>query len=752
MSLSDWRENVPSDAKTYRQPAILILGAGRVVSDFYLPALAGLGLTDCAKVTDCAPEQLAQINTMWQGVRAEVGDFRGVLERDANGAASRVAIVALPNVFHVEACLLAIAAGYDVLCDKPLALHAHECESIFAASSQAGRIVDVNMCRRYLPSMVAMRRALRDGVIGDLVSVDLEDGAPYGWSPATSAPFHPANGGVLADMGVHYLDLIEHLVGPLKPRAYWDDFEGGVEANAILELKTESDIPVSVKLSRTRELCNQLVVRGSRGMLVAFKDEFSDCLWISNSGVEARLKPESPFIKDWPPTLLSCFAQKILDFLKAVHDRSAPGTSARNAVSVISTIEWAYAHRLARTSTRYRPRPELARGRAVVTGGTGFIGSHLVGRLAEIGFDEITVPIRRVSTCSEVARYPILLERADLLDRKRILDIVKGARWVFHLAYGRDGVGSDRTTIEGTRNVVEAAITARCECVVVLSTMCVFGDAAGIVDEAHPYRPKGGRYGVEKAAMERWCLARSATSFPTRIVVLNPTCVYGPGGGTYSQFPHRLAKLGEFCWIEGGRGIANYCFVDNVVDAILLAAGTADGHGQRFIINDGTSTWREFLDPLLGNDSSHWPSLTARQLIDLHRSARPRWMDALHAVAGNRQVRDVLKARMPTSAAIKFLRRIRPEFFNRLHPANDPPRIAARVPEIQPSLPPMWLLDWFGPTTTSYSSARAGAVLGWRPTVTLAEGQKITARWLAGDEFTPHTMTSPRQSLQAPVA
>ena len=131
-------------------------------------------------------------------------------------------------------------------------------KSIFAESSKAGRIVDVNMCRRYLPSIVAMRRALQDGLIGDLVSVDLEDGEAYAWSPASSAPFDRENGGVLADMGVHYLDLIEHLVGRLEPRAYRDDWAGGVEANALLELETETHIPVQIALSRTRELRNRL--------------------------------------------------------------------------------------------------------------------------------------------------------------------------------------------------------------------------------------------------------------------------------------------------------------------------------------------------------------------------------------------------------------------------------------------------------------------------------------------------------------
>ena len=716
---------------------LLVLGAGSVVSEFYLPTLAGLGLIDGTTVIDRAPEQLSEVAKKWPAVQIRAGDFRNFLREDI-GTAPRAAIVALPNALHVEACLLAIAAGYDVLCDKPLALHTRECKSIFAASSRAGRIVDVNMCRRYLPSMMAIRRSLQGDLIGRLVSIDVEDGEPYSWSAATTAPFHRENGGVLADMGVHYLDLLEHLVGRLKPRAYRNDCRGGVEANAVIELETETCIPVRIALSRTRELRNSLVLQGSRGRLTAHKNEFDGCLWSSDAGLKARLTPDQPFVANWPPTLLSCFAQKISDFLKCMQERSAPGTSALDAASTIAIIEWAYDQRRGHisenaASKRTIVRRQLPPGRAVVTGGTGFIGSHLIGRLVELGFEQISVPIRRIETCAEAARYPVSLEPVNLLDAKQVRDAIQGARWIFHLAFGRDGDKSERVTIEGTRNVVEAAIAAGSECVVVLSTVYVFGDADGVVDETHPYRPKGGRYGSQKAEMERWCLARSATSSPTRIVILNPSCVFGPRGETYTELPHRLAKAGAFCWIEGGRGIANICFIDNLVDAILLAARNLEAHGQRFIINDGTATWRDFLAPLVGDNPDRWPSFNGSELAELNRARRPKWRDALHSVSANRYVRDVLKTRMPTSAMIAFARRACPTFFDRLRSAARVPQLVTPALKPQDAVPPSWLADLFGPSSTRFSSARAGAVLGWRPAVEFAEAMDITLRWLHGD-------------------
>ena len=234
--------------------------------------------------------------------------------------------------------------------------------------------------------------------------------------------------------------------------------------------------------------------------------------------------------------------------------------------------------------------------------------------------------------------------------------------------------------------------------------------------------------------MERWCLSRSASSSLTRIVILNPSCVFGPGGSTYSQMPHRMAKSGGFCWIEQGRGIANFCFVDNLVDAILLAAGTAEAHGQRFIINDGTCTWREFLAPLVGGDCELWRSLTARELADLDRAARPRWRDALHAIAADRRVRDVLKRRMPTSAIIALARHLYPDIFVNSNPVTTQ-QFVSNAPTPEHSLPPIWLSDLFGPAQTRFSAARARSVLGWSPLVKLADAQDITKRWLEGGEL-----------------
>jgi nucleoside-diphosphate-sugar epimerase len=310
---------------------------------------------------------------------------------------------------------------------------------------------------------------------------------------------------------------------------------------------------------------------------------------------------------------------------------------------------------------------------------------------------------------------------------------MKGARYVFHCAFGRDGRDAARITVEGTRNVVEAAIAAGAESIVVLSTATVFGhpSARGPVDESWPYRPALGEYGRSKMRAERDCLHRARSSPVTRVVVLNPTAVYGPGSKNFAEMPARMARDGGFCWIEDGRGLVNYTFVENLVDAMLLAAVCPEAHGKRFIINDGVCTWKEFLTPLLAPWMDSLPSYTREELNALERASRPKWRDLLRAMATDEAMAVI--NRMPVLGAPKrFIATRWPALYERLQRSRRKQATAAVVacPEKKSGMPPVWLADLFGPTATVFSSEKACEVLRWKPLVTLEEGQKRAAKWL----------------------
>jgi nucleoside-diphosphate-sugar epimerase len=283
--------------------------------------------------------------------------------------------------------------------------------------------------------------------------------------------------------------------------------------------------------------------------------------------------------------------------------------------------------------------------------------------------------------------------------------------------------------VEGTRRLVDACIAEQVECVVVLSTMYVFGHPDGLVDEQSPYNPIGGSYGSAKAEMERWCLERANTSGRTRIVVVIPTCVYGPGGDTYTKLPVALAREGRFCWIENGRGLANVVYVDSLVDAIVRAAVTPAAHGQRFIVNDESLTWREFLTPLLGRWAENVTAPNAEEFARMtsvkaqHATVRDvaasvlRSPEVWNTVSRTRvanQLRPLVKKYVPAVGRMK----------SRAGTKVDVPQAAVLEP------PPSWLPEVFGPTTARFSSSHATSVLDWSPTATRDAAAADSVRWL----------------------
>jgi len=550
---------------TEKKPRFLIIGGGAVVSEYYIPALMMLGYFEGSKIIDSSKESLAAIKARYPRATVTHIDYREYFSTVSNERKHDIAVIALPNRLHEEVCIKAIDFGLHVLCEKPLTLTVAGCKRLADYAKSKNCLLGVNMIRRFMPGVSILREALRTGMLGNLHKVDIELGDLYSWDTRTGTFFEVGYGGILADMGVHYLDLVEYLVGALKPVNYCDDWSGGVETECEYILTAAQDIPVRIKLSYRHKLRNSLIFIGEKGKLVLEKNAFNYCLWhpCESDTLKARVFMEKPFSVDrWPLKLESCFAEQFYRFACSCQNFSFEYAETQDALLSINLIEWAFQHRkISKGSSSKKKREsvcdKLLNGPVAVTGGTGFIGEHLVKRLYELGCKEISVPVRNNCTCISIGRFPVLLKPTNLLDYRQVKELVKGVRHVFHLAYGRDGHCAERSrvTIDGTKNIIEASINAGVESVVILSSMYVFGnhDKKCLINETFPYSPKGGEYGQSKAKMEKWCLKKARFSKKTRIVILTPTCVYGPGGKAYSEMPIKMAKEGRFCWIDEGK-------------------------------------------------------------------------------------------------------------------------------------------------------------------------------------------------------
>jgi UDP-glucose 4-epimerase len=240
--------------------------------------------------------------------------------------------------------------------------------------------------------------------------------------------------------------------------------------------------------------------------------------------------------------------------------------------------------------------------RALVTGGGGFIGSHLARRLLRDGFE-----VRVLDNFATGRRENLLdvwddveLVEGDIQSYERVHNAVRGCHVVAHLAAlpsvprsVQDPLTSNATNVTGTLNVLLAARDSGIGRLVYASSSSVYG--------ANPDMPKREEqptlpispYAVAKLAGESYCRAFNEV-FGLETVSLRFFNVFGPGQDPLSQYaaviPRFITSLldGRPPTIFGdGEQSRDFTYVDNVLDGILLALGTPGNGGKTFNLATG---------------------------------------------------------------------------------------------------------------------------------------------------------------------
>jgi UDP-glucose 4-epimerase len=236
------------------------------------------------------------------------------------------------------------------------------------------------------------------------------------------------------------------------------------------------------------------------------------------------------------------------------------------------------------------------RRNAVVTGGLGFVGQHLVRELLHRGQD-VTILDRATSVQPPPGTKLVL---ADLADRRRLATALQGADIVFHLAANASGTLSVidprldfETNTVGTFNMLEAALAAGVKRFVYVSSASVYGVPRRVpMDEQHPTRPFV-PYGASKLSGEVTAFGFSyATGLP--VVAARPFCVYGPGEDPHSG----LVEVSRYLrWHLNNEAIhvvgvasgktRDFVHVSDLVAGLLLIAehGTS---GEVYNVGSGT--------------------------------------------------------------------------------------------------------------------------------------------------------------------
>ena len=121
--------------------------------------------------------------------------------------------ICLPTDLHAEYSIRALKDGFNVLCEKPMALNVRDCDKMIAAAEKSGKLLMIAQCLRFNRDFEYVRETVKNGSLGKLIRLSLHraGGMPGGWFRDVSR-----SGGALMDLHIHDLDYVLSLLG--KPQ------------------------------------------------------------------------------------------------------------------------------------------------------------------------------------------------------------------------------------------------------------------------------------------------------------------------------------------------------------------------------------------------------------------------------------------------------------------------------------------------------------------------------------------------------
>jgi nucleoside-diphosphate-sugar epimerase len=369
--------------------------------------------------------------------------------------------------------------------------------------------------------------------------------------------------------------------------------------------------------------------------------------------------------------------------------------------------------------------------RVLVTGATGFVGGRLCEVTALTGVINSRAFVHSTGSAWRIARLPLDFVMGDLCDRKSVRAAVSGCNAIVHLA-----LGSRAAMRKGLDNILQAAVDYGISRFVHVSSVAIYGNhppPESASEVAVPTRTNL-EYGNMKLEQEHRVMKyRKRYGLP--VVILRPPNIYGP----FSHFTMDVLKkirAGTLPIVDGGLNPCNLVYIDNLVEAILLALRKPEAVGETFFVTDGeVITWGDCLRDyakLLGLDV---PYVTAGELMQKQRERVVRQsFRVLPRVFLGKEMRDVLRkipvVKLVELAAYGWFESLPDEAKQRI-------RLWLRGPVVikQNGSP----RHWFDAEdnriaaqarAVAHSNEKARRLLGYSSPISYKEGMSMTEAWL----------------------
>jgi len=314
--------------------------------------------------------------------------------------------------------------------------------------------------------------------------------------------------------------------------------------------------------------------------------------------------------------------------------------------------------------------------KALVTGASGFLGRSIVRRLLRDGIQVRT--LMRPGRSRDAAGAEVY--EGDLGDEAAIAAAVRGVDWVVHAAARVETTGKweefAEVNVRGTRRVLRLAQAAGVQRTVHISSLSVYAvphDGVTITEESgyESEAESRGHYSRSKLAADRVAMDAARRGAP--VVVLRPGLLYGPG--KRPPLARQSFTVGGFKLILATpRYTLPLTYVDNVADAVLLAASARHVVGRAFTIVDANVPQAEYVALYRAAAAEHWRPV----FLPVGTIARAAWV---------------------LERTLRLARRRSPVTYHQIQRATQ---------------------------RAYFDCSRAEQILGWRPAVTIREGLQRT--------------------------
>jgi 2-alkyl-3-oxoalkanoate reductase len=610
---------------------VAIIGAGNN-ADYHLRFAKAYDRAEIVGIVDADLSRATQIAAAY-GIPHVFDSVAKLLK----STAPDVVHVVTPPRTHASLVREVLEAGRHVLVEKPLALNGTEARELFALAEHKR----VHLCpvhnHLFDPCMQRANALVRSGALGHVINVESYYGLNTNIPAFRDYPrpnvlpwLYSLPGGVYQDFLPHPLYvLLEHTGAPT-------DLTVMHRATGVLPQRLPDEIRILVNGERAfgtvtvsfaaRPHLHFVRIYGTAGMVEV---DFNTMTTVVHplSGLPKAAQKLTYNLEDSRERATAAVSNVyrfltgklrpyhgMMTLIHTFYDAIETGTPAPvskdRALLVVDTMDAVF------RQLKYEPlKHERIASRAaakqpsrtiLVTGGTGFLGRHVVRRLIAQGY-AVRVLARKLAQVDPLVAQGAEIFWGDVADPESFDAAFSRCDAVVHLAAGTSGSEKDSltATLQGTRNLLDLCRRHRPARLVYISSCSVYGVAdlardAVVAETASLERfpDRRGTYSASKQQAEQDVVEfMKAGDVP--VVVLRPGTIYGPGGDLFTGMLGFSAGS-TFVVIGNGRFVLPFVHVDNLADAIVRSLEKPEAAGEIFnVVDPERLTKRDYMNRVI---------------------------------------------------------------------------------------------------------------------------------------------------------